>query len=29
MGKDALKGCFVLAAALLWLSVIPGRTGAN
>lgn len=29
MRKDALKGCLVLAGTLVWLGVIPGRSGAN
>jgi hypothetical protein len=29
MRKDALQGWFVLAGALVWLSVIPGRVAAN
>jgi hypothetical protein len=29
MRKDALRGWYVLAGAMVWLSVIPGRSGAN
>lgn len=29
MRKDALTGCFILAMAMTWLSVIPGRVAAN
>ena len=29
MRKDALKGSLVLAATMVWLGVIPGRSGAN
>jgi hypothetical protein len=29
MGKDALKKWYVLAGAMVWLSVIPGRSGAD
>jgi hypothetical protein len=29
MRKDARRGCYVLASVLVWLSVIPGRAGAD
>lgn len=29
MRKDVLLGCFVLASTLVWLGVIPGRSGAG
>ncbi len=29
MRKDVQSGYFVLASALVWLSVIPGRAGAS
>jgi hypothetical protein len=29
MRKDALTGWFILASALTWLSVIPGRATAD
>jgi hypothetical protein len=29
MRKDALWGWYVLAGALVWLSLIPGRVAAN
>lgn len=29
MRKDALLECLVLAIALTWLGVVPGRSGAD